>query len=203
MLAYSDTQLANLALNHLGASPLDSLETDPSTSGQACRVTFPFAFPDLVRECDWPWARKRATLALVQEKPNAEWAYAHRLFSDCVAFRRISSGQLIDDESSEIPFEEGRDLTGGLIFSNEKAPVGVYTALPANVSMLPADAAIALSYKWARMLAPRLVREDPFELAERMEREYVLALDRAKVAVLRGEKPGKMPEHRWQRSRRG
>lgn len=201
-MQYSTTQIVNLGHTHVGASHLESLENDQSEPAKAARAVFPFAFESFVQDWDWPWARKRALLAPVSTNPNGEWPFAHRLPPDCLIPRRIASGQRIDDESSEIPFELGVDTQGGLVYSAIDAPELVYTFLPANVTMVPPDAAIALSYKYASLAAPRLVREDPFEIVAKMERLYAMAIDKAKVSAELSERPGEFPDQSWKRARR-
>lgn len=201
-MPYTKTQIANLALSHFGSSQLDSIETDQSEAGKASRAFFDLSFETVVREHDWSWARKRAPLPLVLANPNTEWPWAHRLFSDCVALRRLVSGQRVDDETTEIPYEQGIDGQGALVYSDVEFPEAVYTAIPADVTFLPPDAALAVSFKLAQLVAGRLVREDPFEIVRRMEREYEIALERAKLGAVRDEKRGPPPDQSWLRARR-
>lgn len=202
-MPYATTELANLALSHFGATPVENIDTDQSAAGDACRVYFPVAFETFLEDWDWPFARKTAPLGLVAEDPTSEWKYAFRLPSNCRTPLRILSGQIIDDEDSEIPFCQGRDSGGGLIYTDKGPEAELeYTFLPEDVSSLPSLAILALSYKLAELMAGRIVREDPQGIAQRMERQYQLALDRAKAASLKSEKQPKPPTPKWLRSRR-
>lgn len=201
-MPYSKTQLANLGLSHFGSSQIDSIETDQSEAGRASREFFEISLETFMQAHDWPWGRKRAVLGLVAAAPNVEWPYVHRVPADCVALRRIASGQRVDDESSEIFFEQGFDAGGKLVYSDLPNPEAIYTAVPADVAILPPDAALALSFKQAQLVAGRLVREDAFEIVRRMEREYEIALERAKLSCVRSEKSGPPPDPSWLRARR-
>lgn len=202
MVPYTKTEITNIALGHFGADGIDNIDTDESLAGKAARTFFDVSLQAFVRAHDWAWARRRVVLGLVLAAPSVEWGYAHRLPVDLLAPRRIVSGTRIDNDDTEIEYELGTDVGGGLLYSDLENPELVYTVMPADVSAIPADVVIAYSFKLAQLLAGRIVREDPFEIVRRMEREYEMALDKAMVAALKDEKRGQPPEQGWLRSRR-
>jgi len=176
-MATSDTEIANLALSNLGTGKdISSLETGTSQEALACRRFYPTAVDATLRDFAWPFATKYTTLGLVEADPNTEWAYSYRYPSDCVLMRRIPSGIRNDNRQTRTPYKIYRDDAGLLVYTDQETASIEYTARVEDESQYPADFVLAVSYRLSMMIAPRLTKGDPFNIQEKMEKKYHLAL---------------------------
>lgn len=187
-MGYSSTEIANMALSHIGSGiSIEALDSDPSPEADACRVFFDNVFGTMLEDFDWWFCRKIVALGPVAVAPNKEWGFSYRWPSDCKKLLRILSGLRVDDESSAIDHVGGVDDQGRLIFTDQPNAEAEYTFRPENTGHLPDYFVEAFSFKLAQRIAPRIIREDPFGMAAKMEREFMLALDRAKVRAVEDE----------------
>jgi hypothetical protein len=174
-MASSDTEIANLALAHLGvAKEIANLETENSQEARTIRRLWDTALDEMVRAFPWPFLTKIDTLTVVEEDPNEEWAYSYTYPTDCTAFRRILSGARTDTRQSKIPYRIISDGAGGrLILTDEEDAEGEWT-LPASddVTSWPSDFVQAFSLKLAFLGAPQLTAGDPFGLGRRAAQLY-------------------------------
>lgn len=132
----TDAQICSLALNRVGEKqPLGSLN-DATTAGRLCKLVYPLARDGALEEFEWPFARRRATLALLADdedddeaRENSGWAYVYALPSDCLVPRYLETGLLNPAESQKIPFEleDDEDQSTGVLLTNESDAELVYT----------------------------------------------------------------------------
>src|SRR5688572_11149621 len=109
----SETEIANLALSHLGVGKeIANLETERSQEAVACRRFYDTARDATLRDFSWPFATKIAVLGLIEADPNDEWDYSYRYPSDCLQLRRILSGVRNDTRDSRVPFKLAHDDSG-------------------------------------------------------------------------------------------
>ena len=169
----ADTELANLALAHLGASkPIADLETENSTEARACRLFYEMARDNTLRDFLWPFARRQAELDLVEEDPTDEWAYSYRYPVDCLYARRLVSGYRVETEFSRLVFEVAGDDGGQLIYSDEEDAVLEYTVKLTNIATAPKDFQITMSFRLASYIAPMVTGGDPYKLGQRALQMY-------------------------------
>lgn len=189
-----DLDIANLALGHLGVSKeIANLSTEKSKEAVACRKYFDLAREAVLRDFPWPFATKIATLSLVEEDPNSEWAYSYRYPTDCVYFRRILSGIRNDPRESRVPYRIARDSSGKLIFTDLDSAVGEYTVRLTTVTQYPPDFSLCLSYRLAAYIANSVTGAEPFKLKDEMMKHYKLELELAAANAANEEQPEEEP----------
>lgn len=189
-MAESNTELANLAISHLGiGGEIADLaeEGDNSEEANACRRFYDVALKATLRDFDWIFARKVAELTEIEDDDDdidiaSEWAYVYRYPTDAVCLRRISSGARNDSRQSRIEFSETYDATyGRVILTDQESAVMIYTMYQSNPLYYPADFELAFTLRLAYLIAPRLAGKESRKLRERLwgEYQYHLAVARA------------------------
>jgi hypothetical protein len=201
---YSKVFISNMALNHLNHGIEISSMTEDSTEAKACNLMYDTALGIILRAYHWPFATKQAVLNLVVESPSGgEWGYAYAYPSDCLMARRIlglSKGHsLPHDESGaegRIPFKIAQrpeaDETADVkcILTDEQEATMEYTKFEQRADRYPDDFALALSFKLAYLVAPRLTGGDKTrELRKDALELYRVTLAEAIAANANEEQP--------------
>lgn len=171
----TDAEICTLALSHLGVSiEINNLETEKSKEAQACRRFYATTRDEVLRDFSWPFAKVIEALALVEEDPNTEWGFSYRYPSGCLKVRRVlnGSGVRVDTEDTRVPFTEGRDTTGLLIFTDQEDAEVEYTMRETDTERYPADFVDTLSLLLASKIGPRVAGGDQFKLADRALKLY-------------------------------
>lgn len=164
-MADSSTEIANLAISHLGiGKEIANIASDNSNEANACRRFYDTARDKVLGDFNWPFARKFAELGLVEADPTDEWAYSYRYPSDALKLRRILSGVRNDNRQSRVPYIVGQDDTGKLIYTDQQEAQMEYTKLITNVTFFSADFVVALSYLLAAYITPRIMGSDRFKM---------------------------------------
>lgn len=205
-MAYSssETSLVNMALGHMGVGKvIANLDTEPSREAIAARTFYETARDEVFRDFSWPFASKTGTLALVAENPTTEWGYAYRLPSDCVMFRKISSGIYNDTRQSRVPFQIFADDQGGLIYTNKSDAVGVWTFRNKSVEFYPPDFKTCFAYKLASYMVPMLSAGDPFKMGDSLLAKYRIWLAKASANARNEEQQPELPQSEFVRIRDG
>jgi len=140
----SIVESCNIALSNIRARSINSLD-ESSIEAQQCKLHVDTVRDIVLRDTDWPMARKTLALALRTDKP-LQWVYAYQYPSDCVALRMVTAdfagkGQSIDGTatrfrnsgafSSEpdpsVPFAI-ESIGGALVITTDQPEAyGVYT----------------------------------------------------------------------------
>lgn len=147
--------IVNQALAHLGnKAGVTSIDPpDGSTeAGWAARFYLTSTYRALAHQ-DWAFARKRATLNTVTN-PSAVWKYAYSKPSDCLAPRRILTGDASKYEDDTEPFR----IEGTTILANKASAVLVYTAPVADAALFPAAFIDVVAAELAAFLAGPILR---------------------------------------------
>ncbi len=198
----SRTEIANLALSHAGiGKEIANIETENSEEARACRRYYDLSLETTLRDHDWPFATKYATLGLVEEAPNAEWDFSYRYPADCLKIRKILSGLVNDNRQSRIDFIEAQDDAGRLLLTNEGSAQVKYTPFTTNISVYPPDFVMALSFRLAHYIVSRLTAGDPFQLAPKIFQKYMLELSKAQANAGNEIQEEEHPESEYIRSR--
>lgn len=201
-MAQSDTEIANLALGHLGVGKeIANLTTESSAEATACRRYFEQARRQTLRDFPWPFASKIAALSLIEEDPNDEWDYSYRYPSDCLRILKILSDVRTDTPDSRIPYKESFDSTGKLIFTDRETPDIEYTADVTNVAVYPDDFVMAMSLRLAAYIAPSISGGDPFGMRKGALELYVYELSRAQANIQNEQQPDPEPDSIFIRTR--
>lgn len=190
----SKTGICNQALLHLkNSKTLTNVDTDNSIQANTLLLFYDDALEEVLREFDWPFAKRIAALALVEEDPDdgVEWAYSYRWPSGCLRARYIVSGTTaVGTTTPKVAFEIGADDTGLLILTNEVDAVLAYTKSIDDVSVMSPRFRTAFSYLLAYKVAPTLCGEDRGGLGNKALAFYALELSRAKEEYLNERQHG-------------
>lgn len=178
----SKVEICNLALSHLGVSKEISSLTEKSQEAQACSRFYDTCLSATLRDFAWHFATRYADLALVEEDPTSEWKYSYRYPTDCVKVRKIVSGIRNETEATRLPFMEAQDDSGLLIFTDQQDAQIEYTVLAEDPVRYPPDFTLALSFRLAYYIAPRVTAGDQFRLGDRAMSAYRLEIANAKLA---------------------
>jgi len=180
-----------LALSHLAVAgvtfEIQDLATESSKEAQACRRFYAQTRDEVLRDFPWPFATMIDTLALVATQPNQEWAYAYRMPSDCLRVRRILSGQRNETRESRVPYRLARDVSGGLIYTDQIEAQAEWTTLVTNVGAFAPDFVEALALLLAAYIGPRAAGGDQYKLADRAFQLYTRQIERARNNALNEE----------------
>jgi len=205
----SKAVLFNLALARIGNTKgVSNAETDNTVEANMCRLFYDNALGDMYESFQWPFARTRVDLGLVQTDPNPNWKYSYRVPADSGRIIAVGDADLIvawdynwagswnsySDSSIRIPipiYEIVSDNTGKLIHTDIVDAVAYYERRVTEPSLWPYAFANALAWKLAADIALPLSR-DP-KLANNAERKYDLEISKAYAAQL-NESPTETPE---------
>lgn len=199
----SDTKIANLALSHLGVGKMISdLTTETgSQEAKACREFYAITRDLVLRGFEWPFATKFADLALVTSDPTDEWSFSYRYPTDCIKFRRILSGYRNDTRQSRTPYKLTRDTAGKLIYTDMQDAMCEYTIHETNAERFSDDFVMAVSFRLAAYIAPRLTAGDPFKMGERALRLYTFEIAKAEVSAANEQQDEEEVESQFIRER--
>lgn len=198
----SSTRISNLALGHLGVSKkLGIFDTDKSTEADVCRLWYPTALDEVLRDFSHPFLTKIDDLGLVEEDPNDEWAYSYRYPSNCMMFRRILSGTRNDTRQSKVSYRIAQDAIGKLIFTDQSEAEGEWSVHDTDMSRWPVDLQRALAFLMAFYMAPSLTNGDPFKLGDRALNAYMIMNAKAEQNALNEQQDEEPPESEAIRAR--
>lgn len=198
----SKTEIANIAISHLSiGKEITDLETGTSNEAKACRRYYDIARKEVLEDLDWTFATKFATLGLIEEDPTDEWDYSYRYPSDCINLRRILSGQRDDTQESRVPFKILSDNSGKIIYTDQAEPDVEYTFNCTNTALFSSTFIMALSFKLASYIAPRLTAGDPFKMGNDMMAKYDIAIGKAKKRNMNEEVSDKPQKSKLVRAR--
>lgn len=178
----SSTEICNLALSHLAVGKeIANIETEQSQEASACRRFYESARDATLRDFVWPFARRYYTLELVEEDPNDEWKYSYRYPSSCLKIHKILSTIRNDTRQSRRSYMIGQDDTGRLVYTDVQFANILYTHKEIDPDKYTTDFIMALSFRLAGYIAPRLTGGDPFKLGDRCMQMYQIELTRAQA----------------------
>lgn len=199
------TRICNKALSHLGSSvEIGAVETERSAEAAACRMFFDDARQETLSAWPWPFATKFEALALLETSPNEEWAFSYRYPADCLDFRRILSGSRNDTRYTRVPMKIGSDGIGGVIFTdkeNAEAEFGI--DILENFNLFSPKFEIALSYRLASFIAPRVTGGDPFKMGDKALAMFRGLIEGTKAGSANEEQPDPDPESEFITTREG
>ena len=200
----SNTEIANLALSHIGVGKeIANLDTEKSQEAVAIRRFYDTLLDRTLRQFPWPFARKEIALALVRETPDGEYQFEYRYPTDCVLFRRIKSGLRNDTRQSRIKYRISRDSSGLLVLTDEQNAESEFTLRETDAGRYPSDFVMAFSFLIAYIVAPRLTKGDPFKLQRSVLTLFVQEISAARAAAANEEQLDEKPESQFIREREG
>ena len=156
-MASSSTEIANLALSHLGVGKEIASLTETSSEARACNRFYETARDETLRAAEWGFARKVLALGLIEEEPTEEWGFSYTYPADCLFVRKIQSGVRSDTRSTVISYELSYGTAATVIFTDQEDAIAEYTVKVTDVARFPVDFTTAVSYRLAYLAAPRVL----------------------------------------------
>lgn len=83
------TEIANMALSHVGGSLIADYATDTTPSAIQVRLFYPTALQEMLELMGWTHSTKRATLSVLLDTPRFDYPYAFQLPSDCLEVQEV------------------------------------------------------------------------------------------------------------------
>ena len=203
---------------------IGNLQTDDSNEASACKRYLWTVINHTLRDFDWPFATKTAVLNAVAMFPTPEWQWSYRLPSDCLRFRRFISGARNLTPQNVIPFRVESDAAGLLLLTdfpftnanpnvmtlpptnpeiiqpitNVQIPLlpcyAEYTAKVENKGFYPVDFCMAVSFRLALMILPRLSIGDPNKMRPWLQEMVGLSMSNAMANAANEAQPDQRPD---------
>lgn len=201
-MASSSTEICNLALSHLGnGKTISNIDTERSAEALACRAFYETARDVTLRDANWPFATAFRALGLIETDPTTEWTYSYRYPTDCLKLRRFLSGIRNDNRQSRTPYRIARDDAGRIILTDLVDANVEYTFKETSVIRFPSDFVMALSFRLAAYIAPRVTGGDAFKMGERALRLYTFELGKADSSAASEVQDEELPDSEFIRTR--
>lgn len=188
-----DTELANIALRHLGNSnEIANIATERSQEARAIRAFYNMARKTLMTEALWPFARKFEAAALISTDETAEWIYSYRYPSNCAFLHGIvlpnyRNNSIMTPDGYTIPFVETSDDLGLVILSNQPNAVFAFTRNDIPEQFWPEWFRMTFTYMLAYLSAASITGGDPFKLGVTAYQLYSDRLEKAKIKAFNEE----------------
>jgi len=200
----SDVEICNLAISHLGTGKeIANLENEKTEESIVCRRFFNTARDATLRDFPWPFATKVLALALIEKDPTTEWAFSYQYPTDCLKMRKILSGIRNDDRQSRVSSQRANKDNKEVIFTDQENAVLEYTLRVTNAELFQPDFILALSFRIAGYIAPRLTSGDPTGMGARAFQLYLLELDQARATSVNEQQDDEIPESEFIQERGG
>lgn len=198
----SKTQIANLAIAHLGTAKLISnVETESSTEAIICRQYLDTAIEASLRDFNWPFATRIIALSLIETFSTGEWKYSYRYPSDCLRIKRILSGIRNDTNQSRVPYKVLKDDAARIVYVDEENAEAEYTQRVLDPSFFPPDFQMALSYRLAMYISPTLSKGESLSVIKNLNTLYEIELSRAMASSINEEQVDVEVESEFTRAR--
>jgi len=180
----SKGEICNLAIGHLAISrQISNIDTEKSEEARACRQFYPTVVAATLRDAPWKFTTLFYDLELVEENPTEKWAFAYRYPSSCARFRRIESDVRNETLKDRVPFKIVRDSSGAgkLIYTDRENAVAEISSEITNPELFDPDFVLAVSFRLAALIAPRVTGGDPNKLGERAMKYYIYEISKAEA----------------------
>ena len=198
----SKTEMANLAISHLGqGKEIANVETEKSSEAATMRRLQPVVIEMFLKNFPYSFCNVTVALNLVESDPNDEWAFSYRVPTDCLKRLRILSGMRNDNRQTRVPFHVGKDDQGELIYTDQESAELEYIQFVDDPSKYPVDVFLAMSFLLAGLAAPRMLGEDPFKMGERAMKMYQYFKGQADAADVNDQQQEEPPEAEAVRAR--
>lgn len=167
----STVDIYNLAISHVGTGKEVASVIEKSEEQRACTRFFDIAKKQVLLDFDWNFATKEVVLNLISINTTGDWGYTYQIPSDCLRAR------FIIPEKSRYAFRE----IGSYIETDIVDAELSYTENVSDIEKLSANMVMALSYRLAAYITPRLTNGDPFQVKRGLLDLYDAELRKAKI----------------------
>ncbi len=174
--AASEVEAANGALAHIGEARLSSL-TENRTAARIIRTHFGQVRDELLRNHDWNFALRWATLSADPAAPRGTFAKMYPLPGDCLRVRLIQEASP-DSWCVENGFSgsaDGETSLVSMLSTDIVSPRIAYTALIGEPHLWDATFLAVFEFMLAAKIAPQLGRDDALAETMRGNAERLMA----------------------------
>lgn len=88
-MAASETDIANLALQKIGESRINSLNDQADKNARVCKLNYDQARGEALMMCRWRFAKKQAAISKLIDPPLYKWQAAYQLPADLLRLTEI------------------------------------------------------------------------------------------------------------------
>jgi len=173
---YTKASIYNLALGALLLNKrISDVLTDTSTENQTLNVHYNTALISTLQDLDLDATATQKDLELIEEDPNDLWSFAYKYPTNCAFLRRIQSAVVKDTRSTQIPRRIANHGGVKAIFCHQESAVAEYVSTDLPLSLLSANAGLAVAYKLAQLAAPLIAGKGAAQLRKEIQANYMLA----------------------------
>lgn len=162
------TELANVALGHLGVSGLADI-AEATVEAERIRLHWSIVRDNLLRQRPWNFATRRATLSALADAPAFDWDYAYQLPSDYLQAQAVNGKQAGTGEAEY-------EISDGQILTDDETCELKYTALVEEAGRWSATFCDAFTHLLAAAVAPALSTAPGLGDAMRQRAEEITVL---------------------------
>lgn len=175
----SQIDICNTALRHVGIRAGIGSLSEQSEEARVIRLVYDQVLERTLEKVDWGFARRRATLTLLETQPNIFWAFRYELPVDCAVPRQIQPFVRNPSNEDLIPWEieSATDPTKRTLLTDVASATLIYTRRDVPPGAYPQHFIHALAWVLADEIAMPLTAKA--EVAQ-------LASQGARLAVLEG-----------------
>lgn len=195
------TEICNMALGHLGHAKEIATIDDNTNEARACKAFYDTALNETLRAFSWPFATRYVALSLVEEDPNDEWTFSYTYPVNCLKILRIVSGTVNETESTRVAYKVIGADSGRLILVNAEDPSIEYVHRDTNPAIYPDDFVMALAYRLAFYIGPRVVGREWAKMQQNIISLYNMAIRQAAVHSSSEQQIEQAPEAEMTRAR--
>ena len=200
------THIANMALSHVGASDIESLDEDSSEANQV-RVFYDICRRQTLEAFDWTFARRRQEIALhgdiiseIADDPMAGvCGFRYQYPADALVIRKIQNPNAPPDDDFPFDIELSLDGETKSILTNIESAVVVYTQDIEDTGLFSALFSLALSYLLASLIAYPLGKKE--KVVARVIRSYDISVRNAAANDANERMPAPERDADWIRGR--
>ena len=203
----SPTDIANMALSHIGATSTIASLDEKSAAARQANIWYDYSRLQVLEAYNWGFARKRLTLALHADEISETstdplagvWGYRYQYPEDAVKIRKIQNSNAPPDDAVPFAIETNLDGTQKTILCDLQDAVAVYTRDLTSSDLFSAGFVIALSHMLAHQIAFSITGKRSIRLDELQE--YRLVLGEAAAADANESVEGPPRDADWVRGR--
>ena len=171
-MVITKTDIANLALTHIGGAKVHNFRDDKTIEADLVRTYYDISRQAELETYDWSFARRFISLAVASEDPISPWLFAYVIPEDCLAVRMLHKEvKTVDD--TRIPYEIISDSINeqNILLTNKPEAILRYTFNQGNTTQFTTNFSIAISHRLAAYIAysrtnKRDIRDAQLALAE-------------------------------------
>lgn len=175
MPGYSNVELVNQALDHLGKDRIASL-SEASTAARKANEVFQRTVYSALARSHWSFARKIQTLSQFPTNDWEErWSFKYDIPNDCLNFIRVIPRVDIPNTEAQAPHQ----LLNNAVYTDENLAKAEYVFETTDTLSMPSPFLDAVSFLLARNLAMPLTRKRSYwaDMNDAFEGQLGLAVE--------------------------